>query len=65
MTVSRFWIGTSGWHYSHWHGPFYPKDLAPRRWLSFYYFNNDARGYAIANARKLGELLGPATVACS
>ena len=21
-------VGTSGWHYNHWRGPFYPPDLA-------------------------------------
>lgn len=36
MAVSRFWIGTSGWHYSHWRGAFYPEELAPREWLSYY-----------------------------
>lgn len=34
--MARFWIGTSGWHYEHWRGVFYPDDLAKRRWLSFY-----------------------------
>lgn len=29
-------IGTSGWHYSHWRGPFYPTDLAPGRMLRWY-----------------------------
>ncbi|HET9109244.1 MAG TPA: DUF72 domain-containing protein [Ktedonobacterales bacterium] len=29
-------IGTSGWHYAHWRGPFYPNDLPTREWLSFY-----------------------------
>lgn len=29
-------VGTSGWHYSHWQGPFYPDDLAKTRWLDFY-----------------------------
>jgi uncharacterized protein YecE (DUF72 family) len=29
-------IGTSGWHYQHWKGRFYPKQLAPAHWLSFY-----------------------------
>jgi len=35
MTASIH-IGTSGWHYAHWRGPFYPDDLAPRHWLEFY-----------------------------
>jgi len=29
-------IGTSGWHYDHWRGPFYPEELAKRQWLGFY-----------------------------
>jgi uncharacterized protein YecE (DUF72 family) len=29
-------IGTSGWHYEHWRGPFYPSDLPSARWLEFY-----------------------------
>lgn len=29
-------IGTSGWHYPHWRGPFYPRELAPSRFLDFY-----------------------------
>lgn len=29
-------IGTSGWNYDHWQGPFYPADLPAEAWLSFY-----------------------------
>jgi uncharacterized protein YecE (DUF72 family) len=29
-------IGTSGWHYSHWRGLFYPKSLASGKWLELY-----------------------------
>lgn len=29
-------VGTSGWNYSHWQGVFYPHELSPRKWLSFY-----------------------------
>lgn len=29
-------IGTSGWHYKHWRGPFYPPRLPTKNWLSFY-----------------------------
>jgi uncharacterized protein YecE (DUF72 family) len=25
--MAGLWIGTSGWHYDHWRGPFYPEDL--------------------------------------
>ncbi|MDQ6706658.1 MAG: DUF72 domain-containing protein, partial [Acidobacteriota bacterium] len=29
-------IGTSGWHYKHWLGPFYPKHLQASRMLEYY-----------------------------
>ena len=29
-------IGTSGWHYKHWRGPFYPEKLPASRMLEFY-----------------------------
>ena len=29
-------IGTSGWHYDHWLGPFYPEDLNKKDMLKFY-----------------------------
>ncbi len=29
-------IGTSGWHYDHWVGPFYPDDLSKSQFLAFY-----------------------------
>lgn len=29
-------IGTSGWHYAHWRGPFYPAHMKPERMLGFY-----------------------------
>lgn len=29
-------IGTSGWSYDHWQGPFYPKELPPRERLKYY-----------------------------
>jgi uncharacterized protein YecE (DUF72 family) len=32
----RYWVGTSGWVYPHWRGPFYPPDLPGNRWLEFY-----------------------------
>jgi uncharacterized protein YecE (DUF72 family) len=28
--------GTSGWHYRHWRGRFYPPNLPAERWLEFY-----------------------------
>jgi len=30
------YVGTSGWHYQHWRGVFYPPDLPPSKFLSFY-----------------------------
>jgi uncharacterized protein YecE (DUF72 family) len=30
------WIGTSGWHYPHWQGTFYPESLPKTAWLSDY-----------------------------
>jgi uncharacterized protein YecE (DUF72 family) len=32
----RYYIGTSGWHYEHWRGLFYPEKLAKAAWLEFY-----------------------------
>ncbi|MDP8214741.1 MAG: DUF72 domain-containing protein [Candidatus Euphemobacter frigidus] len=29
-------IGTSGWHYRHWKGPFYPRSLPSSDWLKYY-----------------------------
>jgi uncharacterized protein YecE (DUF72 family) len=29
-------IGTSGWHYNDWAGPFYPADLPKSKWLQYY-----------------------------
>ncbi len=34
--MARFWVGTSGWHYYHWLGNFYPEDLPSGRWLAYY-----------------------------
>jgi uncharacterized protein YecE (DUF72 family) len=35
MSASIF-IGTSGWHYDHWKGPFYPQDIQSDDMLAFY-----------------------------
>lgn len=32
----EFYIGTSGWHYDHWKGPFYPSGLSSKNFLNFY-----------------------------
>ncbi len=29
-------IGTSGWYYHHWRGPFYPEDLSNKHFLEYY-----------------------------
>lgn len=29
-------IGTSGWHYGHWRGRFYPAELPSQEWLAYY-----------------------------
>lgn len=29
-------IGTSGWHYKHWRGEFYPADLPVKKWFEYY-----------------------------
>lgn len=29
-------VGTSGWHYGHWLGPFYPEGLPSEEWLAYY-----------------------------
>ena len=31
-----YYIGTSGWHYKHWSGGFYPAGLPPKDWLPYY-----------------------------
>ncbi len=39
--MTEYYIGTSGWHYEHWRGLFYPEKLPKVGWLEFYarYFN--------------------------
>lgn len=34
--TSKYFIGTSGWHYEHWRGLYYPEGLARPKWLQFY-----------------------------
>lgn len=36
MKLGRIHIGTSGWHYKHWVGPFYPQSLPKKEFLSYY-----------------------------
>lgn len=33
---AHYWVGTSGWTYSHWKPDFYPKGLQQRDWLGYY-----------------------------
>jgi uncharacterized protein YecE (DUF72 family) len=30
------YVGTSGWHYAHWRGGFYPRSLPTGQWLDYY-----------------------------
>lgn len=34
--MSTFWIGTSGYNYKEWKGPFYPPELAEQEMLKYY-----------------------------
>jgi uncharacterized protein YecE (DUF72 family) len=34
--MSTFWVGTSGYNYKEWKGPFYPADLAESAMLKYY-----------------------------
>lgn len=34
--MATYYIGTSGWHYEHWRGLFYPEKLEKTKWLWFY-----------------------------
>jgi uncharacterized protein YecE (DUF72 family) len=34
--MSRIWIGTSGWTYDGWRGPFYPPQVRKKDWLAWY-----------------------------
>src|SRR5256714_3734319 len=34
--MSGLWIGTSGWTYDGWRGPFYPEDVPKKEWLRWY-----------------------------
>ena len=36
MTGGRVCVGTSGWHYEHWTGPFYPEALPSEERLEYY-----------------------------
>jgi uncharacterized protein YecE (DUF72 family) len=34
--IERLHIGTSGWSYKHWSGPFYPEGVKPAKYLEYY-----------------------------
>ena len=34
--AAKYYVGCSGWHYEHWRGLYYPKNLTKPKWLSFY-----------------------------
>jgi uncharacterized protein YecE (DUF72 family) len=34
--MATVWIGTSGWTYDGWRGPFYPKGVPKKSWLAWY-----------------------------
>jgi uncharacterized protein YecE (DUF72 family) len=34
--MSKIWIGTSGWTYDGWRGPFYPQKVPKKDWLAWY-----------------------------
>jgi uncharacterized protein YecE (DUF72 family) len=36
MKKGKLYIGTSGWHYKHWRGKFYPADLKAEEQLDYY-----------------------------
>ena len=36
LTQPSYFVGTSGWQYSHWKGIFYPEDVKTKNWLRFY-----------------------------
>lgn len=36
MPTGKIRIGTSGWHYQHWQGPFYPTEMRSSQYLAHY-----------------------------
>ena len=50
----QYYIGCSGWSYSSWQGPFYPKGIENSKWLTYYskvfnYVEIDSSFYIIPN----------------
>ncbi|HEY66070.1 MAG TPA: DUF72 domain-containing protein [Caldilineae bacterium] len=59
--MAELYIGTSGFSYSDWVGPFYPPDLPKREWLSYYAQEFQTcelnfTYYRLPNARTLAQL---------
>lgn len=36
ITKGQFRVGTSGYHYDHWRGVFYPEGLPKKNWFAYY-----------------------------
>src|SRR5690349_11557428 len=36
MRKGKYYIGTSGWHYKHWKGKFYPEDISDKEHFAYY-----------------------------
>lgn len=36
MSKAKTFIGTSGWHYKHWQGTFYPQDIKQKDYFNYY-----------------------------
>src|SRR3954471_9034652 len=34
--IAQIWIGTSGWSYQSWRGPFFPREVMVKHHLAFY-----------------------------
>jgi uncharacterized protein YecE (DUF72 family) len=34
--LMKYYVGCSGWHYEHWRGLYYPRELTKPEWLQFY-----------------------------
>jgi uncharacterized protein YecE (DUF72 family) len=58
VTAMRIRVGTSGWHYKHWRGAFYPDDLASTKWLAYYV----ARFSTVEVNNSFYKLLSPSAV---
>lgn len=59
MTTAPIHVGTSGWHYAHWRGRFYPDDLASAHWFAYYV----ERFRTVEINNSFYKLLSPAAVA--